>query len=173
MQTGGSRFLPGNYMNSSIYTGENDGDDFVGSLELMSRMAGAISLSGHVANWSAQQMEKVRRHLEAYRTYRHLLMKDFYRLTPYPRTPDDWDVVQFIDRQTTEAIILAYRFEGTDDSCLVKPQRLNLDTTYEIVDPFGGEKMGPLAGKKIIKEGLSLILEPNSALARHLKPVRP
>jgi alpha-galactosidase len=168
MQTGGSRFLPGNYMNSSIYTGENDGDDFVGSLELMSRMAGAISLSGHVANWSAQQMEKVRRHLEAYRTYRHLLMKDFYRLTPYPRTPDDWDVVQFIDRQTTEAIILAYRFEGTDDSCLVKPQRLNLDTTYEIVDPFGG-----VAGKKIIKEGLSLILEPNSALARHLKPVRP
>ena len=41
--------------NSSFYIGPVDGDEPVGSLELMSRMAGCMSLSGHIANWSEAQ----------------------------------------------------------------------------------------------------------------------
>lgn len=170
MQTGGSRWLPGNYMNSSIYTGERDGDDFVGPLELMSRMGGAFSLSGHIANWSHRQVERVKRHLEAYRSYRHLLMKDFHPLLPYPRSIDDWDAVQFLDPAAGEAVVLTYRFEGDRSALRVKPRRLNPESVYQIVDPFTADPPAERSGAEIEREGLAVELERNSARILHLKP---
>ena len=138
MQTGGARVLPANYMNSSFYIGPQDGDESVGPLELMSRMAGSMSFSGHIANWSDGQVALVQRYLDAYRRFRHLLMKDFYALSPYPRTPGDWDVVQFIDPDTTEAVILAYRVRGGEGQRVVFPKRLDGSKT-SIDDKIGKE----------------------------------
>ena len=98
MQTGGARVFPANYMNSSVYVGEHDGDA-CGPLELISRMGGSLTLCGHIAGWSAGHASRVRRLLDGYRAVRHVLMGDFYRLTTYPRSPDDWDVVQFLETE--------------------------------------------------------------------------
>ena len=171
MQTGGARVFPGNYMNSSIYLGADDGDEAVGPLELISRMAGAISLSGHIANWSKRQVQRVRRHLDGFRTYRHLLMKDFHPLTPYPRTPGDWDVVEFVDPQTGEAVVMAYRVRGEERTRAVRVKRLTPDATYEIVDPFSGRKPRQATGERLMTKGLRITLKPESAAVRHLKPI--
>ena len=170
MQTGGSRVLPGNYMNSSIYLGADQADETVGPLELISRMAGAISLSGHIANWSRRQTRRVRRHLDAMRSYRHLLMKDFFALSPYPRTAADWDVVQFLDPDTAEAVILAYRVRGEQRVRTVCPVRLDPTRTYEITDPFAARKPRTAGGETLMTKGLRLSLQPESAAVRHLKP---
>ncbi|MHC4715820.1 MAG: alpha-galactosidase [Planctomycetota bacterium] len=170
MQTGGARVLPGNYMNSSIYLGPGDGDASVGPLELISRMAGAISLSGHIANWSKRHTRRVRRHLDGLRSYRHLLMKDFHPLTAYPRTPADWDVVEFVDPDTREAVVLAYRVRGDERARTVHPVRLDPQADYEITDPFSARKPRTAAGQALMGRGLRLSLAPESAAVRHLKP---
>jgi len=170
MQTGGGRVLPGNYMNSSIYLGPDHPDDAVGPLELISRMAGAISLSGHIANWSRRQTRRVRKHLDGMRSYRHLLMKDFFALTPQPRAPADWDVVQFLDPATAEAVILAYRVRGDERVRTVRPVRLDPARMYEIADPFTARKPRTAAGEVLMTRGLRLTLDPDSPAVRHLKP---
>ncbi len=171
MQTGGSRVLPGNYMNSSIYVGEHDGDHGVGPLELISRMAGCLTLCGHIANWSKRHTTLVRKHLDGYRTFRHLLMKDFHPLTPYPRSPDDWDVVEFVDPQTREAVVLAYRVRGERKSRTVHPVGLDPDATYEMRDPFSRRKAVTASGETLMARGLSVMLAPETAIVRHLKPI--
>jgi alpha-galactosidase len=175
MQTGGARVLPANYMNSSFYVGPNDPDDAVGPLELMSRMAGCMSLSGHIANWSEGQVARVRRYLDGFRSFRHLLMGDFYALTPYPRTEADWDVVQFVARDTgsgeVEAVVLAYRVRGYKAECVVCPRCLAGAAIYEVLDRFGGTAPIRRTGQDVMEKGLRIALEPESARVLHLRPV--
>lgn len=147
MQTGGSRVLPGNYMNSSIYVDGEDPDDAIGPLELISRMAGSLTLSGHIANWSRQQTRRVRKYLDGYRTFRHLLMKDFFALTPYPRSPSDWDVVEFVDPHSAEAVVLAYRMRGDRRNQVVRPVCLAPMLPTERSIPFRGESRRSSTGE--------------------------
>jgi hypothetical protein len=109
--------------------------------------------------------------LDGYRTFRHLLMKDFYPLTDYPRSAEDWDVVQFIDPKTAEAVILAYRVRGDIDRLTVFPKVLRPETAYQVVDPFTSTKAKTAQGKVLTEKGLRLSLAPESALVRHLIPV--
>jgi alpha-galactosidase len=173
MQTGGARVLPANYMNSSFYVGPNDPDDALGPLELMSRMAGCMSLSGHIARWSAGQVALVRRYLDGFCSFRHLLMADFYALTPYPRTEADWDVVQFVAPGVStgpEAVVLAYRVRGDEAERVVLPRRLAASETYEVVDPFAATVLGRRTGQDLMANGLHIALGPESACILHVRP---
>jgi hypothetical protein len=98
-------------------------------------------------------------------------MKDFYRLTPYPRSSSDWDVVEFADPDTAEAVILAYRLRGTAAARRVFPMRLDARKIYRIVDPLSSRKRLALSGKALMEKGLRLSLSPESALIRHLTPL--
>jgi alpha-galactosidase len=178
MQTGGARVFPANYMNSSIYIGPDDPEEHVGPLELISRMAGSLTLCGHVAHWSRRHTRRMARLLDGYRTFRHLLMKDFYALAGCPsadgrpRGPEDWDVVQFVDPTTSEAVILAYRVRGGLERLRVFPKGLRPEAAYQVVDPFAAGKARTVLGKVLMNEGLRLSLAPESALVRHLLPIR-
>ena len=100
------------------------------------------------------------------------LVKDFHPLTPYPASDADWDVVQFIDPDTSEAVILAYRVRGETDSLLIRPRRLDPDVTYRITDPFSSRKPKQATGRDLTQKGLRISLKPESAAVRHLIPLR-
>jgi hypothetical protein len=170
MQTGAARFIPGNWANSSIYCSERDPDEYVDHLALTSRMAGAISLSGYISHWSPDQKVMVRGYLDGFKRYRHLLMKDFYRLTPYPRTREDWDVVQFIDPANSEAVVLAYRVDGGPDSVTVQPVRLDAGTVYRITDPLSGTEKKLIQGSELMNSGIDISLARHDAMIFHLIP---
>jgi len=171
MQTGGARVLPGNYMNSSIYVGPHDPDEHVGPAELVSRMAGSVTLCGHIGHWSSRHTRRLRRYLDGYRTFRRLLMKDFYPLSRYPGGPEDWDVVEFVDPGPGEAVILAYRVRGGQDSLTVFPRGLRPEGTYEVSDPFSSRRGKAVTGAELMSRGLRLFLKPGGALARRLLTV--
>jgi hypothetical protein len=158
-------------MNSSVYVGEHDGDA-CGPLELISRMGGALTLCGHIASWSTGHAARVRRLLDGYRTFRHVLMGDLYRLTAYPRRPEDWDVVQFLDPDGGEAVVLAARVRGGPGDFTVFPQRLEPETTYRVRDPFSDGEPETTTGRALAAGGLHLSLHPEGACIRHLGPVR-
>jgi hypothetical protein len=169
MQTGGARFLPGNYMNSGIYCSERDPAERIGPLELISRFSGCISLSGHISHLSKEHVETIRYYLDGFKRFRHLMMDDFYRLTPYPRSPADWDVVEFLNPESGEAVILAYRFEGDTGAQTILPKKLKPGAFFDIVDPFSQEVLSTEKAEKLLKDGFTFDLELNSALVRHLK----
>jgi alpha-galactosidase len=171
MQTGGGRVFPGNYMNSSVYVGEHDGDA-CGPLELISRMGGALTLCGHIAGWSTGHAALVRRLLDGYRAFRHVLMGDLYRLTAYPRSAADWDVVQFLDPDSGEAVVLAAHVRGGRGELTVVPRRLDPELTYLVRDPFSDGEPETATGHTLAAEGLRLSLHPESACIRHLVPIR-
>jgi alpha-galactosidase len=168
MQTGGARIFPANYMNSSFYIGPEDGDGAVGPLELVSRMAGSMSFSGHIARWSEAHTALVRQYLDGYRSFRHLLVKDFYALTPSPRTEADWDVVEFVDPGCREAVLLAYRVRGSKRTCRVHPRRLDPERIYRVRDPFSTRKPVRIRGKTLLEKGMRITLEPESGAVFHL-----
>ena len=170
MQTGAARFVPANWANSSIYCNDVDPDDYVDHLALTSRMAGAISLSGWISHWSDKQKTFVKRYLDAFKTYRHLLMKDFHRLTPYPRTVDDWDVVEFLDTVTREAVVLGYRVEGPESARAIKPVRLDPAKNYRVVDPFTGQPESSVSGADLMANGIAVELNTHDSAIRHLIP---
>ena len=170
MQTGGARFWPGNYMNGSFFVGPDEGDQVVGPLDLISRMAGAMSFSGHIADWSRPHARKIRKYVDAFKTFRHLLMKDFHALTPYPRNVADWDVVEFVDRAGGEAVVLAYRVRGGVKVRTVILRGLDTDKSYRVVDPLSARKPSVRTGAELMAKGLRLTLPPESALVRHLQP---
>ena len=171
VQTAGARILPPHLMHTSICMSPGDGDNTIGPLELISRLAGAFSLSGHISEWSAEHTALVRGYLDGFRSYRHLLTGGFYRLTPCPRTADDWDVVQFLDPDSGEAVALAYRVRGETDAMTVRPRRLCPDAAYEVLDPFSGQAIATRSGEQLEAHGLELDLQPDSAVARHLRPL--
>ena len=171
MQTGGARVLPGNYMNSSLYVGAADAARSATPLALASRMAGAITLSGHVANWKAREVKLVRKYIDGFKTYRHLLMKSFHALVDYPRAEADWDVVQFADPDTTESAILAYRVRGPTSALKIMPVALAAGRTYEVLDPFSSRNPRRVTGAELMAKGLRLSLKPESGAIRHLRPV--
>lgn len=170
MQTGGARVLPGNYMNSSLYVGAEDAARAAEPLALVSRMAGAVTLNGHIASWTGEEADFVKRHIDGFKTYRHLLMKHFHALAPYPRAEADWDAVEFVDPETGEAVILAYRVRGAAGSLRVFPRRLSAESAYEITDPFSPQTPETAPGAEIMEKGLRLSLGPEAGLARHLVP---
>ncbi len=170
MQTSGARVLPGNYMNSSLYVGGGDAGRSASPLALLSRMAGAITLNGHIANWTQEETRLVARYLDGFRTYRHLLMKDFAALTRYPRSEAEWDVVEFLDPESTEAVILAYRVRGGTSDLEVFPRGLSPERTYDVLDPFSSGKPDRVSGAEITENGIRLALGPEAGLARHFVP---
>ena len=170
MQTAAARILPPHMTHLSICMSPGDGDDTIGPLDLISRMAGAFSLSGHISEWSDGQIAMVRRHLDAFRSYRHLLSGDFHRLSPIPRSAGDWDVVQFLDPGTGEALVLAFRMRGGTGSMTIVPKRLRPEARYEVVDPFAERVVAMLSAEELTR-GFELELPPDSAAARHLRPL--
>ena len=169
MQTGGARVLPGNYMFASMFVGHNEGDQTIGPLDLISRMAGSIRFGGHIADWSKPHARKVRKYVDGFKTFRHLLMKDFHALRPYPRSVADWDIVEFVDPATTEAVVLAYRVRGGPKAQTVLLKGLDPDAGYSIVDPFSARRPAAKTGRELMEKGLRLTLAEESALVRHVK----
>ncbi len=171
MQTGGARVFPGNLMNSSLYVGASDAGRSATPLALVSRMAGAVTLNGHIANWTKRQARLVKRYLEGFKTYRHLLMQDFYPLTPYPRSEADWDVVEFADPKTAEAVVLAYRVRGERAVGRISLKALAPECTYEVADPFSDRQPRRVKGAEIMARGIRIALKPDSAAVRHFRLV--
>ena len=75
-------------------------------------------------------------------------------------------------RGTREAVILAYRVRGSQRRLTVFPKRLDAGTTYRVVDPFSSRRSRTASGQDLMHKGLRLTLNPESALVRHLTPLK-
>jgi alpha-galactosidase len=163
MQTGAQRFLPGNFLNSSIPVGSDRGDASPSDAAIISRMCGALSFDGAITRWSPEVTARAARLVELYRKIRHLLVADFYPLTPHPRRPADEEVVQFAARAGTEAVILGFAGVLPAGEVVVRPRGLQPTATYAVSDPLSGD-LHRHSGQELAEHGLTLPLHSGAAV---------
>jgi alpha-galactosidase len=170
MQIGAQRFLPGNLPNSAIPVGRDTLGRASGSASpdeatVLSRMCGALSFDGAITMWSPVVMARVARLVQLYRTFRHLLVADFYPLTPHPQRPNEGEVVEFVSRDGAEAVILGFAGALPATEVVVRPRGLNCTATYLVSNPLLDDERR-YSGEALAEHGLTLSLLSGAAIYR-------
>lgn len=102
---------------------------------------------------------------DQYRAVRHLLVGDWYPLTPYNRRPDGWLGSQYHRADLGEGMVLVFRREKTPQASIqVQLKGLDPEVTYRLQSQTGGLTR-ELTGKQLT-DGLdiSIAQTPGSAL---------
>lgn len=168
MQARSNRFWPGNFANSSVQVNRDEGDARFSDMSVLSRMVGKLAFDGDIASWSKEWTSRVAALVTRYKQIRHLLVQDFYPLSPMPTSDRDWDVVQFAARDGYEGLLFAFRYRGETTSMLVCPRAIESTATYLLKNLVDGAETS-LAGKKFSEEGIPVTLEPDSAVLWHYR----
>jgi hypothetical protein len=79
-------------------------------------------------------------------------------------------VVEFVDPETQEAVVLAYRVRGQRRTRMVVPRGLDAGRLYQIRDPFSSRKTRLVTGEALMKRGMRVSLEAESGSGFHLIP---
>jgi len=165
MQNGANRFLPGHLPNSAIPVAQHAGDAATTDTDIISRMCGALSLDGDISSWTPTLTRRVAELIAIYKEFRHLLVQDFYPLSPQPAQPQDGEVVQFISRDRSDAVVLAFKGVAGGAAVTVAPQGLDPDGTYRVSQPLtGAEYARP--GSALMNAGIECYVGDRAAILR-------
>jgi alpha-galactosidase len=157
--------LPADKIKSIIDTPQSPLADYV----FHSNFGGLLSITEGVEDWPPEEKQKAKRHIEVYKSIRHLLSKDFYALFPQPPTMKEWDGWQFHDPQTGEGFILVFRAESAKEDANPRLKAVKTGAQYLLKDPYSG-KEEVLTGRRLSEEGLPLHLRPKGTALRAYRP---
>jgi len=156
--SGALTVLPGIYLNSRIvYRGHDYPDHF-----FHSHFGGALMISEDLASWSRKERATARRHLEIYKSIRHLLNADYYPLFEWPRDVRCWDGWQFDDPAAGEGFVLGFRMESPKETVTPVLRGLEPSSRYAMTDPYTGEEW-TARGRELLEDGLIFSLPKNSS----------
>ena len=131
-------------------------------------MLGSLSFHGDLTVLEGEDLERLGRLTEMYRTIRHLLCEDFYPLLPQPATDAQWEAVQFSKPDASEAIIFAFSgAEPLSDSPTIRAKALDAEATYTIRRLAGATKQ-TMVGTELMSDGLQVSLKAKQFVAWHL-----
>lgn len=167
MQARANRFLPGHLLNSSVMVNHEQGDDGYDDTAFLSRMLGKLAFDGDVASWSPTVTARARHWADAFKSIRHLLVQDFYQLTPDPANADDWDILQFVDYRGDEAAVFAFAGRGPC-SGPVAMRGLQTDTDYRAVR-LNDDAVLDATGDQLMNAGLTVELDSDEVALWHVK----
>jgi len=165
MQNGANRFLPGHLPNSAVPVQRNAGDGTITDADVISRMCGALSLDGDIASWSAGLTRRVAELISLYKEFRHLLVEDFYPLSPQPTRPEDGEVVQFVRRDGADAVVLVFRGVNGHGTFTVAPRGLDPSAAYRVWKPLTGWETSR-SGTALRTEGIECSLATGAEILR-------
>jgi alpha-galactosidase len=161
MQARANRFLPGHLLNSSVAIGPGHGLREVDDTAILSRMLGKLAFDGDIASLPPATAERARHWADTFKAIRHLLVQDFHQLTPAPTSGDDWDVTSFNAYDGGEAALFAFSGRKAGEMT-IRLRGLQAETVYQIECRNDGTVVN-LAGAQLMKQGLTVTLEENSA----------
>ncbi len=167
MLTGASHFLPATVNSSGLAL--EPGEDAMDIYQGACRLAGLPVFFGPINRWSDKEIQTGRDLVELHKSYRHLLVQDFYPLTARPRDERDPDAVQFCAHDGTEAVLMAYSYEAPVEGLRLRPEGLLADMLYRVrrILPADGARK-TRTGADLMESGIPVSLEPESAIFIHL-----
>jgi hypothetical protein len=165
MLTGGNRFLPATLLNNNLAVELDAGDGTISDADVVSRMCGAVQFTGDIASWSPELTGRVAELVRVYEEFRHLLVRDFYPLTPQPARPEEPEAVEFISLDGADAVILGFSGVEPIDEITVLPRALTPGAVYVVRDPLVGGEIRRRADA-LLSDGLRLPLGGGAAVRR-------
>jgi alpha-galactosidase len=125
-----------------------------------SRFGGILRFSQDFASWPVDALKRVKKHIDVYKTIRHLLNKSFYPLFPQP-LKRDWDGWQYHDHEKNEGFLLVFRMKG-EPRGPVRLHDLENGAMYELHDPYMDDIPAQLSGRELRESGIDLLPEKDS-----------
>ena len=135
-----------------------------------SRFGGVLRFSQDFASWSRPALERVRRHVEVYKSVRRYLAEDFYPLFDQPRSLRAWDGWQYHDPESGDGFLLAFRLRSDESERRPRLRGLVPAQRYRLTDPYSGEET-TAQGAALLEEGLRFELEPDGSRLLRYQPV--
>ena len=152
---GASLYLPGNYLNTPLFSPGGEGyaaphyldrntlDGRLGfddPYAFRSVLGGALCL-GWDPRLPAFDRELATRWVEQFKRLRHLVVGDFYPLTPHSTGPEDWIACQFHREDAGEGMVILFRREQSESASVeIAFQGVQADQTYEVSVEDRGER---------------------------------
>ena len=159
MQARANRFLPGHLLNSSVMVDIGNGDDGFDDTAILSRMLGKLAFDGDIASWSPEWTQQVRHWTDAFKKLRHLFVQDFYQLTPPPSGHDDWDVMEFVNYDGSEAAVYAFA-DRSGGKQTIPLRGLVSNRNYQVTCLKNGTE-AEFSGDELLSSGLPITLLTN------------
>ena len=89
-------------------------------------------LTERVSLYPQEVLNAARRNIPIYKRLRHLLAEDCYHLTPPFGSAERWQVVQFCQRDGSEAVVFAFRGTSTQGRYLLRLRGLKPENHYSV-----------------------------------------
>lgn len=162
MQIGINHIFPGNFANIALPAEAGNQRTFTAA-DLTARMHGTFILSGDVASIADAQASLIASCIADFKAFRHLLVENFRRLTPQPRTIEDWDAALFYSDAGDEAVVLVHRGDGGPGSLRLDVSDLAGDVDFDVLAlPWTG-LTAVTTGRPLRDEGLEVAIDPMSS----------
>ncbi len=145
-------------------TDQSDPGEPLRRYDIACRFPGCPVLYGDIASLTGEDVILIKDMMKAHKECEDMLCGDFYQLTPQPRFDRDCEAIQFISRDRSEALVLAYSgHEPADREMELIAKNLNPHGVYAVSGMFGSSlKKSHGAGIRLMDEGFTLALEPRS-----------
>jgi alpha-galactosidase len=99
-------------------------------------------------------IEALKRNLQAFKGYRHLLREDVYHL--HLKSPENWRVIEYVDADSSEAVVFVFRDGGVDDLNVFSLKGLEPNANYLVTslnDRPGRERI--IRGAELMTKGIN------------------
>ncbi len=124
-----------------------------------SRMIGSFGfgmggkISRRVSLFPPEVLAAARRNFALYKKYRHLLHDQVHFLLPPAGSPEQWQAIEFVRRDASQAVVLCFRGSSTQDLMRVTLRGLRKHQRYKITSANTGETLHA-SGDRLLREGL-------------------
>ncbi len=121
-QTGALRFWPSYFLNLAVRVHRKSGDYEATVHNFMSRMVGAPSFNGDIAQWSDEATQRMRKMVDIFKSIRHLQSQPAFFPLNQVRNMEDWDVVCYGDGTGEAQLMYAFRTLGPEKVFVKVPE---------------------------------------------------
>lgn len=169
MQAGANYLLPGQLNNECIPFGKSEGSTTFGDYDVVCRMLGSLAFHGDLTALESEDIDRLGRLSEMYKTVRHLLSEDFHALLPQPATDAQWEAVEFVRGDGSEAVIFVY--SGAEELAeplpAIRAKGLDAEAEYTVRRLAGATKQ-MMGGAELMREGLQVKLGARQVAIWHM-----
>lgn len=157
MQARANYFLPGQLLLTWVTIKPDQESKGVNNTDILSSMIGALGFNGDIACLSGKQLENIKYWINEYKQIRHLVVQQFYQVLPTPASIEDWDALQFTNRDSTESALFVYAGNKSGKRSIVL-KGLGANETYKVENRVDISEC-TIEGSKLIQEGLTIELD--------------
>jgi alpha-galactosidase len=136
------------------------------------------AMSQRISRWHPDVIAAVRRNIEAFKKYRHLLSGDVYHLAPLgplyfpdPGNTEQWDILEYAKEDGSEAVTFFFRGAAKDSTWKTTLKGLRSDAEYGVTSLNRGE-LTRVSGGALLEQGVEVSLpEENTSEILLIAPV--